>query len=223
MGRTLGANAVAQSMQHRTQSRIGVMAVVGAEPLHDVFEPEIGFLHRLVEDVEACGHVATSSQSWPARLRRAEATALMCIKRYFRRSICFGSSRMTSVAFLSVLSPRHTGWRISPAAVHSVNLTSATSLGFTQVVFASSGTFSTTGFLAVMSGTIFWCRERSVSASKPVPARPAYSQRFPSRTASTSAPKYLRLLRGAVKPTITTSCSWLALTLSQSRVRAPEW
>ena len=127
------------------------------------------------------------------------------------------------VAFLSVLKPRNTGWRISPAVVHSVNLTSATSFGFTQVVFASSGTFSATGFLAVMSGTIFWCSERKVSALKPVPARPAYSQRFPSRTASTSAPKYLRLRRGAVNPTITTSCSWLALTFSQSRVRTPEW
>ena len=109
MGRTLGANAVAQSMQHRTQGRIGVMAVVGAEPLHDIFEPEIGFLHRLVEDVEACGHVATSSKSWPERLKRAEATALTCIKRYFGRSICFGSSRMTSVAFLSVLKPEKHG------------------------------------------------------------------------------------------------------------------
>ncbi len=28
---------------------------------------------------------------------------------------------------------------------------------------------------------------------------------------------------GEVKPTITTSCSWLALTLSHSRVRVPEW
>src|SRR5689334_24510069 len=95
---------------------ISVMAVVGAEPLHDVFEPETGFLHRLVEDVEACGHVATSSKSWPERLKRAEATALTCIKRYFGRSMCFGNSRMTSVAFLSVLKPRNTGWRISPAA-----------------------------------------------------------------------------------------------------------
>jgi hypothetical protein len=88
---------------------------------------------------------------------------------------------------------------------------------------AEIGTFSATGFLSVISGTSSACTARSVSASKPVPARPAYFQPLPSRTAKSSAPKYLRLRRGAVKPTITTSCSWLALTFSQSRVRSPEW
>ena len=48
-----------------------------------------------------------------------------------------GVSRVTSVAGLSVRSPRNTGWRISPAAVHSVNLTSAMSFGLTQLVLAS--------------------------------------------------------------------------------------
>src|SRR5688572_27955945 len=43
-----------------------------------------------------------------------------------------GTSRTTSVAFLSVRKPRNTGWRISAPAVHSVNFTSATSLGLTQ-------------------------------------------------------------------------------------------
>jgi hypothetical protein len=36
-------------------------------------------------------------------------------------------------------------------AVHSVNFTSATSFGFTQVVFAASGTFSAIGFLSVIN------------------------------------------------------------------------
>ena len=84
----------------------------------------------------------------------------------------FGISLITSVAFLSVRSPRKTGWRISPFEVHSVNFTSPTSLGLTQVVFASSGTFSAMGFVLVMSGTISACRDLSDSRSKPVPARP---------------------------------------------------
>src|SRR5262245_28338870 len=134
-----------------------------------------------------------------------------------------GLSRVTSLAFLSVLRPRNTGCRISPAAVHSVNFTSATSFGFTQVVAASLGTLAAIGFVLVIKGTIFRWSDCSVSASKPVPARPAYFQLLPSRTASTSAPKYFRERRGAVKPTITTSCSWLTLTFSHSCVRSPEW
>ena len=81
-------------------------------------------------------------------------------------------SLITSLAFLSVRSPRNTGWRISPLEVHSVNFTSPTSLGLTQVVLASSGTFSAMGFVLVMSGTIRACRDLSDWRSKPVPARP---------------------------------------------------
>src|SRR4030065_2011606 len=84
----------------------------------------------------------------------------------------FGSSLITSVAFLSVRSPRKTGWRISPLAVHSVNFTSPTSLGVIQVVFAASGTFSGTGFDVVMSGTIIAWREFRILRLHPVPSRP---------------------------------------------------
>jgi len=64
-----------------------------------------------------------------------------------------GFSRITSVAGLSVRKPKNTGWRISHAAVHSVNFTSATSFGLTQLVLPASGTFWGIGFLSVISGT----------------------------------------------------------------------
>jgi hypothetical protein len=105
--------------------------------------------------------------------------------------------------------PTNTGWRISPAAVHSLNFTSATSLGFTQVVLPRSGTVSVIGFLSVMSGTSFSCTERNSQCRSRCRRGPHISSLF-SHTANSSAPKYLRLPRGAVKPMITTSCSWLA-------------
>src|SRR5262249_18163023 len=83
-----------------------------------------------------------------------------------------GFSITTSVAFLSVRRPKNTGWRISPFDVHSVNFTSATSFGLTQVVLAASGTFSGTGLESVMSGTSFACSDLSVARSNPVPTRP---------------------------------------------------
>src|SRR5262249_28102116 len=83
-----------------------------------------------------------------------------------------GFSITTSIAFLSVRRPRNTGWRISPFDVHSVNFTSATSFGLTQVVLAASGTFSGTGFESVISGTSFACSDLSVAWSNPAPTRP---------------------------------------------------
>jgi hypothetical protein len=50
-------------------------------------------------------------------------------------------SRMTSMAFLSVRSPRKTGCRISDSLVHSENFTSPTSFGISHVVAASFLTF----------------------------------------------------------------------------------
>jgi hypothetical protein len=63
-------------------------------------------------------------------------------------------SRTTSTALLSARSPRKTGWRISESLVHSVNLTSPTSLGISHVVVFSSLTFSSKGFLSPRSGCI---------------------------------------------------------------------
>jgi hypothetical protein len=54
---------------------------------------------------------------------------------YYLRT-CFSRSRTTSLARLSARRPRYTGCRISPAMVHSVNFTSATKDGLTQVVTA---------------------------------------------------------------------------------------
>ena len=50
-------------------------------------------------------------------------------------------SRITSNTFLSLRSRRKAGCRISPSLVHSVNFTSPTSLGISQVVAFSSFTF----------------------------------------------------------------------------------
>jgi hypothetical protein len=64
----------------------------------------------------------------------------LTFKNHFVFRLCylrgFSRSRVTSSARLSVRSPRYTGWRISPELVHSVNFTSATSDGLTQVVTA---------------------------------------------------------------------------------------
>src|SRR5262249_50540683 len=61
-------------------------------------------------------------------------------ERISSKAIPNGCSRMTSVAFLSVRSPRKTGCRISDSLVHSVNFTSPTSLGISHVVAFSSFT-----------------------------------------------------------------------------------
>ena len=71
-------------------------------------------------------------------------------------------SRTTSSARLSPLRPRYTGCRISPALVHSVNLTSATNDGLTQVVTPSSFTFEANGDLAVLSGRSLPCKSSRV-------------------------------------------------------------
>jgi hypothetical protein len=60
-----------------------------------------------------------------------------------------------SMGFLSSRKPRNAGCRISPPLVHSVNFTSATSLGFTQVVVGSSFTRCLKGDEAVRSGQSF--------------------------------------------------------------------
>src|SRR6516225_3087791 len=65
-----------------------------------------------------------------------------------------GCSRITSNTFLSPRSPRKAGCRISPSLVHSVNFTSPTSLGISQVVAFSSFTFWSKGFLWVRRGCI---------------------------------------------------------------------
>ena len=59
----------------------------------------------------------------------------------FFRTCSHACSRMTSSAFLSMRSPRKAGCRISPSLVHSVNFTSLTSFGISQVVAVSCFTF----------------------------------------------------------------------------------
>ena len=59
----------------------------------------------------------------------------------FLRNFFHACSRMTSIAFLSVRSPRKAGCRISPSLVHSANLTSPTSFGRSHVVSFSYFTF----------------------------------------------------------------------------------
>src|SRR6266853_3063638 len=68
-----------------------------------------------------------------------------------------GSSRRTSRGSTSSRIPRKTGWRITPSRVHSANLTSAISTGFTQVGFSlawgraplNGGALTTSGFISL--------------------------------------------------------------------------
>ncbi len=129
----------------------------------------------------------------------------------------------TSPAFLSSLSPRYTGWRRLPSAVHSVNLTCATSDGFTQWVFSFVRGALLRGLAAVSSGFSSLISFASSRSLKPVPTRPAY-RRSPSLwTPSTSAPRCIRVCFGSVQPATTNSCSERIFSLRQSGVRLPEW
>src|SRR5512141_2896672 len=62
-------------------------------------------------------------------------------------------SRTTLRASLSVLRPKKTGCLICPSLVHSVNFTSHTSRGRTQVVVRSPGTSASMGFRSDRRGT----------------------------------------------------------------------
>src|SRR5436190_739697 len=84
----------------------------------------------------------------------------------------FSFSRTTSSARLSSRSPRNTGCRISPPDVHSVNLTSATSRRFTQVVTASSFTRAANGDDGACSFESLSWSCSSVTCEKPVPTWP---------------------------------------------------
>ncbi len=135
-----------------------------------------------------------------------------------------GSSRTTSVAFLSARNPRNDGWRSAPSSLHSVNATSATSCGFTQCApFASNprggltnggvgrSSLSSTGrSLRERRGRRIRCRPCPRSAAHHDRRRRAAARRSPSRAPC-----------GSVKPPITISCRRLHLTLTQSRVRMP--
>jgi hypothetical protein len=59
MVRIGGSDAIAQGMQHRPQCRIGSMAIIGTDPLHQVLEPEITLLDCRIEHVEARRHGIT--------------------------------------------------------------------------------------------------------------------------------------------------------------------
>jgi hypothetical protein len=59
MGGILRPDAIAQSVKHGPQGRVGMVAVVSVEPLHHALEPEVGLLDGLVEGIEACGHGAS--------------------------------------------------------------------------------------------------------------------------------------------------------------------
>ncbi len=72
MGRDLGPDAIAQRMQHGAQGRISMMPVARVEALHQVLEPEIGLLDRLVESVEACAHGVAPQSNGDSRNARSK-------------------------------------------------------------------------------------------------------------------------------------------------------
>jgi len=87
-----------------------------------------------------------------------------------------GCSRITSNTFLSLRSPRKAGCRISPSLVHSVNFTSPTSLGISQVVAFSSFTFWSKGFLWARRAASF----HKVTSTPPGRSRCQHAQHRPS-------------------------------------------
>jgi hypothetical protein len=84
-------------------------------------------------------------------------------------------SSFTSLAGLSSRSPRKVGCRSKPSLVISVNRTSATSSGLTQVTPRASAPRggSASGGLDVWSGFSFSASSESDASLKPVPTRPA--------------------------------------------------
>src|SRR6185295_3174169 len=119
------------------------------------------------------GNASSQSPCSPPDLDRPrrQPTGLLAAKRPYRRPL-FSLSRLTSSAALSSRRPRKTGWRISPADVHSVNRTSPTSLGFTQVVTASSFTRTPKGEVDVRSAESLSYKSLRVAWEKPVPTWP---------------------------------------------------
>src|SRR5258706_8730687 len=105
---------------------------------------QLGFVEAQQKVGEAQDRASALVASSPDALRQpvvrpvGERVAVDDEQRPAHGRRCSSFSRTTSAAFLSVRNPRKAGWRISPPAVHSVNLTSATSCGLTQVVIGSS-------------------------------------------------------------------------------------
>jgi hypothetical protein len=88
-----------------------------------------------------------------------------------RRRPAAASSLTTSSARLSSRSPRNTGWRISPAVVHSVNFTSATNRFYPgrHGLILDAGR---KGDDAILRGNSLPCSSSRVAWLKPVPTCP---------------------------------------------------
>src|ERR1700712_4429457 len=81
---------------------------------------------------------------------------------------CRGFSRTMAVGGLSARSPWNTEWRTLPVLVHSLNDTSAMSLGSTQCALRSMAVLAENGLLSVASASRFLRNCASDCALKPV-------------------------------------------------------
>jgi hypothetical protein len=61
-------DAIANGMQRGAQHLVGKVAILCAQPLHELLEPEIGLLQGRIEDIEAGCHDRLLA-SWNAILK----------------------------------------------------------------------------------------------------------------------------------------------------------
>src|SRR5881409_4259452 len=120
-----------------------------------------------------------------------------------------------SVTGLSSRNLTNTGCLRSPSSVHSLYLTSTTSVGSTQVCPLSGGAGPSNGGFARTLCSRTALTSLSCAAVNPLPARPVYTS-FPfSYAPRSSAPNPERDPLGRVKPTTTKSSARSARILSQ--------